>query len=371
MLAFVIALALGSPQQPAGVEIVGPAPVPSVALRQQVWKGEDEFVLFDVAYGVREVVAKLHESAASIELDRLTPLCSLVDAIERHTATGADPAAIAVHRVAGVTAALIAPHLPRESLLAEQRAEIAEVEAAANGTMRFLPNATAHDWAAARPRGGYETWPLADELVGLSRATQYLGTYLWRWPAATAEKWLQTARAAATDDTTSKLAAVDRAMDILFGASPWVPGFPGPAVARDVAWLHANAGTRASVHDKLAGLFAAVTMPEPQSLHDGVLRLAHVLATARATDPLFGGMPAARWQEKWASNACFAYVDLRDVEAAHSHRKPVPTRLTPTVVVEPLPGSGRHCAGSSNATSICARSSIRASTGLGTTGSTP
>jgi hypothetical protein len=337
MLAFVVALALGSAQQPAGVEIVGPAPVPSVALRQQLRRGEDEFVLFDVAFGVREVVAKLRGSADWIERDRLTPLCSLVDAIERHTAAGADPAAVAVHRVAEVAAALIPSHLDRASLSAEQRAEIAEVEAAANGTLRFLPQATPHDWAATRPRGGYWFGPHADELVGLSRATQYLCTYLARWPTATAEKWLQTARAVVADDTTSKLADVDRAMAILFGAGAWVPGLPGPAVARDLAWLHANAGTRAGVHDKLAGLFAAVTMPEPRSLHDGVLRLAHVLTTAGATDPLFGGMPDAHWQEKWAATASFAYVDLRDMEAQYSRRKPQPTRLAPTIVIEPLP----------------------------------
>lgn len=332
-----VAVAAVAPQEPPAIEVVGRARVPSPALLEQVKKGEDEFLLFDVGYGVREAVVHLHEEWGWCEGERADGLLALLAAMQERWAAGRDGEVTATTNVAAVAHALLLPAALRDELPPAQQAELREVEGGAAGTLRFAAGSPAVDWREARPRGGYASAWDDGEMAGLFRATVYLRAYLARWPAATSAIWRDSAAACRAAGVAPELAMVEAALPILFGATMGEHGLPAPAPSVDLAWLRAHKDERATVHDKLAALFAAVPMSKPAAMSDGVLRLCHVLACAAATDPLFGAMPAEQWRAKWVGAGSFAYVGLREVDSLMRCVGRELLRKPPQVVIEPLP----------------------------------
>ena len=325
-----------APQEPAAIEVIGPAGEPSRALREQLKKGEDDLILFDVGLGVREAVVNLHERWGAIEHERAGDLRALTRAIVERMGHPDDAARAAVGNVAGVAHAVLVAAAERDRLTADQLAEVADVEAAREGTIRFMPSPAPRDWRDARPRGGYARDSWGGELTALFRATVYLRTYLAAWPPELAACWRAQAAACAASPG-ADFATVEQAMTILFGCGARDPGLVEPAVAPDLVWLHAQQQPAASVQDRLSALFAAVPMREPKAMSDGVLRLCHELGAARASDPLFAALAPAQWQAKWLDAAMFAYAGLREVDCCVRAvgREKIPE--APRIVVEPLP----------------------------------
>ncbi|HEX6812323.1 MAG TPA: hypothetical protein VF384_11915 [Planctomycetota bacterium] len=345
--ATLLALCIASaPQQPAVVEVIGPAPEPGVALRKQVEKGEDEFVLFDVAYGVREVTTNLHDLWGELETKRAEVMSDLMAAMQQRCAGRQDAASIACANVAAVAGALLASATkhtrarPRPALGPDQLAELRDVDAAAAGEQRYFPQRRAFDWKIAQPVGAYahdrHGW---EGMAALYRATIYLRAYSAAWPEDTSAVWcLHVAACRSADGVlASDLGKLAAQMPILFGAGVDESGVLLPAGAPDLAWLAAHFAEPAPIEDKLAALFAEVPMPSPKALSDGVLRLCHELVIARPTDPLFGAMAPEQWQAKWRDAASFAYVGLREVDALARTFGRDDAPPAPTVVIEPLP----------------------------------
>lgn len=323
-----------APQQPATIEVIGPAREPSAALREQVAKGQDELMLFDVGCGVRQSVLGLHDVWREVESTRWRAMRALLAAMQERCGRGDDAAAKACADVVAVAAALLDPSRDRAGLTAAQRDELRDVEAAAAGSQRFLPEPVATDWSAARPIGAY-----AQEhgYAPLYRATIYLRTYRSTWPRATHAAWQQHAEASRGGDS-ADLARAETAWSMLFGVALDASGVGEPVASPDRTWLARNAAVAAHAGEKLAALFAAVPMPAPRASSDGVLRLCHELAIACPTDPLFATMTALEWQTRWRDAAAFAYVGLREVDGlAFGPCAAEAAPPGPMVVVEPLP----------------------------------
>jgi hypothetical protein len=325
-------------QAPAAVEVVGPASVPSDALVEQLKKGEDELVLFDVGYGVREAVVKLHEDWTRAEARRAVGVCLLLEAMEAlWTREDAVPDERACRDVARVAMALLDARY-RDEGARELTNERAEVEAAGAGTLRFLPVPASISWEDARPRGGYARSPQLDDgqRANLYRATVYLHTYLSRWPPGIVRRWRDTASACRAVGAASQLAYAERWSHALFGAR-LADGLPVPVVAPDHAWLRSNAAHVDEANARLTALFTALPTAVPESMADGVLRLCHLLVTAEPTAPVLAAMAPAQWRAKWRDAATFAYVGLREVDCAMRAVGKSRLRAPPRVVVEPLP----------------------------------
>ena len=334
-------LSVAAAQQPqppaaAAVEVVGPAAVPSFALLAQLKKGEDELVLFDVGYGVRKAVVQLHERWGHVEGERADGLRELLVAMRERWAGATDPDGQRAARVAAVAQGLLLGAAFRDPLPDPFGLELAEVEAGGAGTLRFLEVATPADWSDAVPRGGYaprhEAAP--SDLAGLFRATVYLQCYFAAWPCAATTAWREQAAACRRSGAAPELTFVEKVLPILFGVGS-SDGMPQPGVAADLAWLRAQAQTGLA-HDVLPQLFAAVPMPAPASIADGVLRLCHELAGARPDAALFTALAPEQWQAKWRDAAAFAYVGLREVDPLMRcvGRERLPSAR---VVIEPLP----------------------------------
>ena len=82
-----------APQQPATIEVIGPAREPSAALREQIAKGQDELLLFDVGCGVRQSVLGLHDVWREVEGTRWRAMRALLDAMQERCACCDDAAA--------------------------------------------------------------------------------------------------------------------------------------------------------------------------------------------------------------------------------------------------------------------------------------
>ena len=332
-----IVLIAATPQEPVAVEVVGPARVPGDALREQLEKGADEFLLFDVNYGVREATGDLHELWARLESARAEGMRALLD---RMPSECAEPYA-ACANVAGVARALLAhPKEQPRQLEPSQRDELREVETAAKGSLRFLPAPLDQDWSIARPIGAYANERYGpDGIAGLYRATIYLRRYLEAWPEETRAAWGRLAASCRGSSPSAQidLARVESQMPVLFGANVDSSGVLRPRDPPDRAWLRAHAADESRVDQKLAALFAAMPMSSPGSLSDGVLRLCHELTIAQPADPLFGAMDARQWRAKWRDAASFAYLGLREVDCLAVPYGRASEPPAPRVIVEPLP----------------------------------
>src|SRR5688572_10111673 len=98
-----------APQQPATIEVIGPAREPSQALRERVATGQDELLLFDVCCGVRQSVLGLHDVWHDVESTRSRAMRALLAAVQERGGRGDDAAAKACADVAAVAAALLDP----------------------------------------------------------------------------------------------------------------------------------------------------------------------------------------------------------------------------------------------------------------------
>jgi hypothetical protein len=325
-------------QDPVAVEVIGSADSPSPALAEQIAKGADAFVLFDVAYGIREVTVHLHRAWGWVEGKRAEVMRTLLDTARLRFAEKDDAASRACANVVTVAATLLAAHDERHALEPALRDEVQEVEAATPGSMRFLATATAVDWSETRPIGGYASEVFGSDQFGrLFRATVYLRRYVAAWPEDVRRAWAGGVAAAQSAAGAKELDRVRTAMTVLFGANVDDSALPVPVVAPDLRWLERRAAETQPAGEKLAALFAGVAVPRPVAWSDGVLQLCRSLAEARATDPLFGAMTPQQWQAKWRDAAAFAYVGLREVSPLVTLAGRMQVKDLPTVVVEPLP----------------------------------
>ena len=330
---FSLMLSAAVAAQESAIEVVGPAREPGEALREQVGKGEDELLLFDVCYGVRQSVLRVHDVWREVELTRARGMRALLLAMQQRCRRGNDAATKECADVAAVATALLDPSGERATLTPAQRDELRDVEAGTEGSQRFLPAPVATDWCVAQPIGAYAR----DEAYApLYRATVYVRWYREAWPRATRAAWQECAEASRSGDA-AELTRAEQAWSILFGTALDASGVGKAVVSPDRAWLLIHKDDTASAGGKLAGLFAAVRMPAPVATSDGVLRLCHELAIARAADPLFAAMPSLQWQAKWSDAAAFAYVGLREVDGLAFGPGIVTAPPAPAVVVEPLP----------------------------------
>jgi len=338
-----VAASWSAAQEARAIEVVGPAEVPSHALLQQVKKGEDAVLWFDVGYGVRRAVVRLHEEWGRIERQRAEAMQQLTEAMIERAARGdafEDPTCAGVAKVA---LALLTSSDPTRAESAPTGAagdERDDVLRGGAGTLRFLDGKPACDWKDAEPRGGYAAE--RGGFGGVFRATKYIAKYMQGWPASTTRRWNGLAAACRAAGVARELTDAGTAMAILFGASLDACGVPVPASASDLAWLSDRALLRERADAQrpprgvLQQLFADVAMPDPRAMSDGVLRLCHALVEARPDSPLLAELTPAQWRAKWLDAATFAYAGLREVDqlVRAVGREQLPKAR---VLVEPLP----------------------------------
>jgi hypothetical protein len=342
LVSTVLGASVGCRQYEPDGEIVdvGPAHVPSRALRKQVREDQERVLFLDTSYGVRRAVIRLHECWGSVERRRHEVLSELLDSMrDALDAAGEDTRSL--RGVTMVARGLLDYLDEGEVLDAAERDELAEVQSGRSGRMRFLGEPVAHDWASAHPTGGYGaegSFDGEDDLfAGLFRVTIYLRSYLDAWPGPARSRFIELAHRLADESEDSRFAEVERSWQILFGVDSIFPGLPGTIPAPDHGWLARRRDAPGEVDDVLPGMFEALPFDDPSSFADGMLHICHELSTARPADPVFSALPHRAWQQKWNDAAAFAYVGLREVDVASriSGLEPLPDDLR--IVIEPLP----------------------------------
>src|SRR5262245_47739886 len=327
-----LALAQGVAPDLRTVEIVGPADPPSEALRAQLAKGEDSYLWFDVGYGVRSAVVRMHDEWREFETLRAGVMEQVVTAMRTRLAD-ASPADAACAGVAAAAAELL--DCAAIGAPAPSGVESAEVWRGSTGTMRFLPDRRSWDWHDARPAGAYAAQ--GSRVRGLYRATVYLATYLRLWPEATAARWRELARACHTTDIANDFALASGGLAILFGWTLEPSGVPQVPPDADRDWLREHAGDADEPRTRLHRMLVDLAAVEWRAINGGMLRLCHQLAIAPADDPMLGELTPAQWRAKWSDAATFAYTGLREVDCFGCCSIGVePRPRAPRVLIEPL-----------------------------------
>lgn len=326
------------------IEVVAPAPAPSLALDEQLAKGEDDFVLFDVGYAVRDACVRMQTTWLTLEFQRSTALREL---LQRVSAGSADPHGSDSHvaDVADVALNLwhgVDPETLPDMPPGPRREERDEVFHGARGKLRFGAHEREVEWRRATAPGSFETAADQDgELPSLQRVTVYLQEYLMAWPAEQRNAWHRAITAALTPRLQQDLRRIDAALLNCFGTEALMPGIVGVAAMPDVARLR-GASSRADVWRTLADALAPAPTTTARNLRDGVLAVASALYEAKADDAICSELTASQWQAKWRDVALFHYVALRQIDGQAIPLCESPLRRMPRLVIEPLPEVWAH-----------------------------
>lgn len=325
---------------PAQVEVLDSGSHPSEMLDRQIKKGEDDFVLYDSAFPIREAVVWMHRTWYEIERARREDLTKLLASMASHLGKPAEGPAADVASAVEVGRALLAGS--RDLPPGPARDELLEVLAGGRGRLRFTAPPSDWDCSLARPQGSYGLPAYAEQekFAGLFRATVYLRTYLGRWSAVQRDLYCATAKQCLDATSASRLPESDAKLRGLFGSGALAPGIPLADVAPDFAFFAANGkGATAALQpwQLLGAMFSATVVEEPRSVRDHAINLAHTLAMQKADHEVFRPLGAHVWRAKWFDAAAFTYVGLREIDALYTEACDRSRQQKPRIVIEPVP----------------------------------
>lgn len=307
---------------------------PSTKLSEQLRKGEDELVLFDVGYLVYDLVTTAQRAWLEMEVARQKALDAALRQMATDHISHGDATADAAHVARVAIDLLTVADRDRLSLLDDEAAEAASVRACGQGNLRFHPRHPAAGWSDCQPLGIYKAANRPP--AALFVATVYLRQYLAAWPDEVKAQWRK-AIEQLPEPLRAALSASDAQVAAFMGrptALP-MPGVPDIYAFPDALWLLQQPSRAPWL--QLQAMHAAILPREPASVRDAFLVVAHELATERSHSELLQALPAAAWQAKWQDAGQWLYLGLREIDALMAVSGESDRRGKPTVVVEPLP----------------------------------
>jgi hypothetical protein len=337
---------LPPPAPRSTIEVLASRPEsPSMMLGRQIAKGCDAFVLVDVGCFANSIARSIRQHWQAIEWRRWQCLDHLLRDMQERFADSdaADPRSCTA--VAKVGLCLLwnqreVPDAPRSML-----DELREVYVASAGVLHFVPGQPPVDWAGSVPR-----WPYAREGAGesrpgsqpgLYRATVYLRCCIEHFTPGQHAVWNVAFTASGASEPGLDPVRCDAALQLLLGPLPSTPTGLPDMVALCERFAAPPLDVGSNTWDGLDRMLGRIQVPEPRTVRDAFLDLAHVLAGETADDAMLQGLAPEQWRRKWADAAACAYLGLCERESRPAGPEAVSDEPLPTphVLIEPVPRS--------------------------------